>query len=149
MPLDNLTNDDIADGELGMPEADPLLDLQLLLSDSPLVAIRFTLEMARKRRLVSGVFRTLDGRGCLLYFLTRVSSEVELWNYPFGSEDVSKAARRIVRWFDRGFFTPSQLCQTLEASLDARTTFAALEPEVLGRIAVCSGELGTDGIAVP
>ena len=101
MPFDDL------DMSLGDPELDCVTTLAFFAPE----ARRRLLAALREGRLIRHKYQGDDcSRGCVMHMLDeKIVSKPTLLSYPFATEEVRLAARRLVRYWDGGVLTESML----------------------------------------
>lgn len=101
MPFDDL------DMSLGDPELDCVTTLAFFPPDSR----RRLLTALREGRLIRHKYRGEDcSQGCVMHMLDEtIVSKPTLLSYPFATEEIRLAARRLVRYWDGGVLTDSML----------------------------------------
>jgi hypothetical protein len=102
-----------------MVGSDRIDDLRMVIRSAKLSGLR-TLQLAiKERRLIRGSY-VRGTSGCILYWLVGVTSRSELLAYPFPSEAARWAARRVVRHFDNGTLTESEVSAILDQAIAER-----------------------------
>lgn len=114
---------DVTDAQLGMSNSTAADDLRDLLDDFGPEALARTRQATVEGRLVRRAFRSGE-RGCLLFWLTGgaeggVQTKHELLAYPFSSEEIGWAARRVVRWFDYQLLSDGDILKALDERITA------------------------------
>ncbi|MCI0456451.1 MAG: hypothetical protein L0Z62_05665 [Gemmataceae bacterium] len=105
--------------DLDMRGSDPRLDLTAVLAAVPLTSLSRLKRAHAEGRLIRGQYR-VGALGCLLHFLTGVTSKEELLAHDFGRPDLLLAARRLVRHHDSGEIPDGLLRWALAAAIRHR-----------------------------